>query len=227
MTEVTHPMNNEYLLDLMVRMAHHSTAIEGNSLTQGETKSVLVDQYIPRPMDLRELNEVLNYKDLLPYLLEHQEEEITLAGIQDVNQIIMKNIDDRGGHFKVVANAIIGADFTPTPPYMVPEELKKWTDDLSYRIAYCKTEEEKVQAIMELHLRFERIHPFADGNGRTGRALMIWSCLHNHLTPIVIEKEQRNRYINALNRNDTHELTALAQEIQAKEKERMKLFGND
>ncbi len=64
-------MNPEYMLDLMGRMAHHSTAIEGNSLTQGETKSVLIDQFIPRPMDLRELNEVLNYRKLLPYLEEH------------------------------------------------------------------------------------------------------------------------------------------------------------
>ncbi len=220
-------MNNDYLLDLMVRMAHHSTAIEGNSLTQGETKSVLIDQYIPRPMDLRELNEVLNYKDLLPYLLEHQEEDITLSGIKDINQIIMKNIDERGGHFKVVANAIIGADFTPTPPYMVPEELKKWTDDLSWRLQFAKSPEEKVLAIMDQHLRFEKIHPFADGNGRTGRALIIWSCLHHHLTPIVIEKEQRSRYINALNRNDVQGLTQLAKEIQIKEEERMKLFGNE
>ncbi len=217
-------MTNEYLQDLMVRMAHHSTAIEGNSLTQGETKSVLIDEYIPRPMDLRELNEVLNYKALLPYLLEHQAEDITLSGIKDINQIIMNNIDSRGGQFKVIANAIIGADFTPTPPYMVPEELKKWVDDLSWRLENAKSDEEKVFAIMDQHLRFERIHPFADGNGRTGRALIIWSCLHENLTPIVIEKEQRKVYINALNRSDAKGLLALAQEIQVKEKERMALF---
>ena len=46
---------------------------------------------------------------------------------------------------------------------------------------------------MSQHLRFERNHPFADGNGRTRRALMIWFCLHEGLGPIVIEKEQRER----------------------------------
>ena len=61
---------DDYLDDLMVRMAHHSTAIEGNSLTQGETKSVLIDTYIPRAMNVRELNEVLNYKRLMPVLIE-------------------------------------------------------------------------------------------------------------------------------------------------------------
>ena len=60
----------EYLSDLMVRMAHHSTAIEGNTLTQGETKSVLVDGYVPRAMDMRELNEVLNYKAFMTFLVE-------------------------------------------------------------------------------------------------------------------------------------------------------------
>lgn len=218
-------MTDEYLQDLMVRMAHHSTAIEGNSLTQGETKSVLIDEYIPRPMDLRELNEVLNYKALLPYLLEHQKEEITLSGIKDINEIIMTNIDSRGGQFKVIANAIIGADFTPTPPYMVPEELKKWVDDLSWRLENSSDEAGKIFSIMDQHLRFERIHPFADGNGRTGRALIIWSCLHEGLTPIIIEKEQRKAYINALNRSDTKGLFSLAKEIQVKEKERMALFS--
>lgn len=218
-------MTDEYLQDLMVRMAHHSTAIEGNSLTQGETKSVLIDEYIPRPMDLRELNEVLNYKALLPYLLEHQGEEITLSGIKDINEIIMNNIDSRGGQFKVIANAIIGADFTPTPPYMVPEELKKWVDDLSWRLENSADEDGKIFSIMDQHLRFERIHPFADGNGRTGRALIIWSCLHEGLTPIIIEKEQRKAYINALNRSDAKGLFSLAKEIQEKEKERMVLFS--
>ncbi len=218
-------MTDEYLQDLMVRMAHHSTAIEGNSLTQGETKSVLIDEYIPRPMDLRELNEVLNYKALLPYLLEHREEEITLSGIKDINEIIMNNIDSRGGQFKVIANAIIGADFTPTPPYMVPEELKKWVDDLSWRLENSTDEDGKIFAIMDQHLRFERIHPFADGNGRTGRALIIWSCLREGLTPIIIEKEQRKVYINALNRSDSKGLFSLAKKIQEKEKERIALFS--
>lgn len=219
-------MNPEYMLDLMVRMAHHSTAIEGNSLTQGETKSVLIDQFIPRPMDLRELNEVLNYRKLLPYLEEHQDEEISIEGIKEINRIIMENIDERGGQFKVTANAIIGADFIPTPPYLVQGELKKWVDDLAWRMENgAKNDADKVEIIMSQHLRFERIHPFADGNGRTGRALMIWSCLHEGLVPVVIEKEQRGRYINALNRNDTKELTAIALSIQEKESERMKLFS--
>ena len=81
-------LSTAYLDDLMVRMAYHSTAIEGNSLTQGETKSVLIDGYVPRAIDLRELNEVLNYKaftkEMVRFLQEGREvngefiKEITL-----------------------------------------------------------------------------------------------------------------------------------------------------
>lgn len=61
----------EYIDDLLVRMAHHSTAIEGNTLTQGETKSILLDNMIPRKMELREFYEVSNYKDYLLYLMDN------------------------------------------------------------------------------------------------------------------------------------------------------------
>lgn len=216
--------DKEYLEDLLIRMAHHSTAIEGNSLTQGETKSIILENYIPRPIDIREVNEVLNYKNLMPYLLEHQKENITISGIQNINRIIMTNIDDRGGKFKIVQNIIAGADFDTTLPFMVPEELKKWTDDLSWRLNKPGSADKKIEIIMDQHLRFERIHPFPDGNGRTGRALIVWSCLQQDLTPVIIEKEQRNEYIAALNRKDIKRLTLLAQQIQKKEIDRKAIF---
>ena len=136
-------MNEEYLQDLLVRMAHHSTAIEGNSLTQGETKSIILENYVPRAVDLREVNEVINYKKLLPYLLENQKNNIDIQGIKDINRIVLNNIDDRGGTFKVIQNIIGGADFETTKPYMVPEEIQKWKDDLSWRLDNAKKQSRK------------------------------------------------------------------------------------
>ncbi len=217
-------MNEEYLQDLLIRMAHHSTAIEGNSFTQGEVKSIIVLNYVPRAAALREVNEVLNYKKLMPWLSEHQKEDITIQGIKDINQILLTNIDSRGGHFKVIQNMITGADFETVHPYMVPEEIKKWTDDLSWRLKQAKTEREKVEIIMDQHIRFERIHPFSDGNGRTGRALIIWSCLQQGLMPVVIKKEQRKSYINALNKKDIKELTEMAVDLQTEERKRKFIF---
>ena len=112
--------SDDYLSDLMVRMAHHSTAIEGNTLTQGETKSVLVDGYVPRAMDMRELNEVLNYKAFMSYLVEHSASgtALSLSLIREVHALLCKDaIEGVPGQFKQRPNMIIGANFTPTPPY--------------------------------------------------------------------------------------------------------------
>lgn len=214
----------EYLEDLLVRMAHHSTAIEGNSLTLGDTRTIIVANRIPHAMEMREFYEVRNYKELQIFFEKKVDSPIEISDIQEINRILLRDIDSRGGRFKVIPNIVLGADFIPTPPYKVLEELKKWVDDLQWRMENTHSEKEKTLAIMDQHLRFEHIHPFADGNGRTGRALMIWSCLGNQIVPIVIEKEQREDYIRALNDKNIPTLLKMAEEIQAKEKERMEIF---
>lgn len=221
---VRHEMNETYLTDLLIRMAHHSTAIEGNTLTLYETKSVLLENYVPRAVNLREIYEVRNYRELMPYLTEH-EEAVSISTVRDLHAILLRDIDDRRGQFKQSQNMILGADFIPTAPYLVPSELKNWADTLEYRLARAETAEEKTEAIMEQHMRFERIHPFPDGNGRTGRALIVYSCLRQGLPPIVIEREQRTEYMNALHTRDVAALTALALRLEAAEAERMKAFG--
>lgn len=213
-----------YLLDLMVRMAHHSTAIEGNTLTQGDTKTILIDQIVPQTTSLRELFEVLNYKRLMPFLEDQADRPITLSTIQSIHSILMDQIDDRAGKFKTQRNIILGASFIPTEPYLVPSELKNWADTLQYRLDNAKTDHDKVFSIMEQHVRFEHIHPFPDGNGRTGRALIVYSCFQQKLTPIVIEKEQRKKYIELMNNRDVDGLTQMAEALQAKELERFHFF---
>lgn len=213
-----------YLMDLMVRMAHHSTAIEGNTLTLGDTRTILINGIVPKTTKLRELYEVINYKKLLPFLLENGHQDISITSIHEINKILMENIDKRGGHFKEVENMIVGASFVPTHPSLVPSALHQWCENLSWRLEHSSTDEEKISAIMDHHIQFEKIHPFADGNGRTGRALIIMSCIHEELIPIIIEKEQRDEYIALLNNEDREGLTALALEIQKKEKKHFRSY---
>ena len=69
---IINKMTDEYISDLLVRAAHHSTAIEGNTLTQGDTISILIHNYIPREMNEREYYEVKNYKKAFDFLLNSE-----------------------------------------------------------------------------------------------------------------------------------------------------------
>ena len=218
----------EYLSDLMVRMAHHSTAIEGNTLTQGETKSVLVDGYVPRAIDMRELNEVLNYKAFMTFLVEHSTSgtPLSLSLIREVHAILCKDaIESMPGQFKQRPNMIIGAAFTPTPPYLVPSALTDWISNLAAQMDAAVSDSDKVLAICRQHIAFEHIHPFPDGNGRVGRALMVYSCFLDEITPIVIPVDRRKEYINYLNTEDLQGFAAFAEELQADERNRIEMFA--
>ena len=86
--------------------------------------------------------------------------------------------------------------------------------------------EEKIEVIMDQHLRFERIHPFSDGNGRTGRALIVHSCLQQGIAPIIINKEDRQEYMNLLSELDVKGLTNMGIQLSKEENSRMKIINN-
>ena len=215
----------EYMEDILVRMAHHSTAIEGNTLTQAETISILIHNFIPRDMSEREYYEVKNYRKAFNTLLE-ADRKITTELIKKYNKDIMENLHDLNGKFKTTQNLILGAEFEPTKPYLVPFEIEDWCNNLSYRLDNAKTNEEKVEIIMDQHIKFEKIHPFNDGNGRTGRLLIIHSCIKEGLEPIIIPKEEKGKYINLLASENLKELTKWALQLQEKERDRIEKFSN-
>ena len=215
----------EYMEDILVRMAHHSTAIEGNTLTQAETISILIHNFIPRDMSEREYYEVKNYRKAFNTLLE-ADRKITTELIKKYNKYIMENLHDLNGKFKTTQNLILGAEFEPTKPYLVPFEIEDCCNNLSYRLDNAKTNEEKVEIIMDQHIKFEKIHPFNDGNGRTGRLLIIHSCLKEDLEPIIIPKEEKGKYINLLACENLKELTKWALLLQEKERDRIEKFSN-
>ena len=215
----------EYMEDMLVRIAHHSTAIEGNTLTQAETISILIHNFIPRDMSEREYYEVKNYRKAFNTLLE-ADRKITTELIKKYNKYIMENLHDLNGKFKTTQNLILGAEFEPTKPYLVPFEIEDWCNNLSYRLENTKTNEEKVEIIMDQHIKFEKIHPFNDGNGRTGRLLIIHSCLKEDLEPIIILKGEKGKYINLLASENLKELTKWALQLQEKERDRIEKFSN-
>ncbi|PAF46610.1 cell filamentation protein Fic [Helicobacter sp. 12S02232-10] len=218
--------NDDYILDLCIRMAHHSTAIEGNKLTQAQTASIILNNYIPQAMNEREFYEVRNYKVLMPFLMQCLQDKKPLEQklICEFHGIVMENLLYNKGQFKKTQNMIVGAEFETTQPYQTPVAIYEWCKNLYFKFDNATNEDEKLKAILESHIHFERIHPFSDGNGRVGRLLMIYSCLEQSILPIVIPIDQKDRYISILQNLDIADFIDLAKDLQENEKERMMSF---
>ena len=219
-------INYEYFLDLSVRMTHHSNAIEGNTLTLNETATIILDSTIPGSKSVREVFEVLNHKRAIDYMLNElaNDQNLDIYVIKNINKEILDRLNDNAGNFKNSSNAIIGADFQTSTPSQVPILTKNWIENLNDRLELCKTDDEKLLEILSSHIEFERIHPFIDGNGRTGRLIMLYLCFQENISPFVIEKNDRALYMNYLREQNADIIFDKVKELQEFEKKRMEQF---
>ncbi|RDU74466.1 cell filamentation protein Fic [Helicobacter anseris] len=222
--------NENYLKDLTIRMAHHSTAIEGNTLTQDQTASIILDGFIPSHTNEREFFEVRNYRFVIPKILEFYQQnlqnnqKLNTNQIKELHSIVMDNLIENKGQFKVIPNLIVGANFETSKPYLVPTHLQEMLNNLDYQINSAKDDDQKLEAILQSHFHFEKIHPFNDGNGRVGRLIMFYFCIENNITPFVIQKEQKSLYISILRESNLTEFKKLAKDLQEIELNRLQIF---
>ena len=219
-------INYEYFLDLSVRKTYHSNAIEGNTLTLNETATIILDSTIPGSKSVREVFEVLNHKKAIDYMISElkNEKKLDIYMIKKINKEILDRLNDNAGNFKNSSNAIIGADFVTSTPSQAPILTKNWIENLNYRLELCKNDDEKLLEILNSHIEFERIHPFSDGNGRTGRLIMMYLCFQEKIAPFVIEKEDRALYMSYLREQNVDIIFKKVKELQKFERKRMEKF---
>ena len=219
-------INYEYFLDLSVRMTHHSNAIEGNTLTLNETATIILDSTIPGSKSVREVFEVLNHKRAIDYMLTElaNDQKLDIYVIKNINKEILDRLNDNAGNFKNSSNAIIGANFETSTPSQTLILTKNWIENLNYRLELCKNTDEKLLEILNSHVEFERIHPFSDGNGRTGRLIMLYLCFQEKVSPFVIEKSDRALYMTYLREQNVDIIFERIKELQEFEENRLKQF---
>jgi len=156
--------------DTRTRNVHASTAIEGNPLTLEQVRE-LEEGREPAASDIRSRREVLNYFAGLRYIEKHANQRVIRhEDLFKLHQILAGAVMDQGeaGRYRTIAVRI--GRFVPPPPADVSGlmfELLDWWNHRSRPFS-------PVLSSAILHYRFEAIHPFADGNGRTGRALALW-----------------------------------------------------
>ena len=176
MNNIAEKMTNEYIDDLLVRAAHHSTAIEGNTLTLGDTISILIHNYIPKGMTEREYYEVKNYKKAFELLLK-ADRVISTDLIKNYHRYIMENLREDNGEFKKIQNIILGSVIETTKPYLVPTVIEDWCQNLEYRLNNAKTDEEKIEAkkLLDSYKEFKIVVPSKSEEKRLGREFEIVS----------------------------------------------------
>ena len=218
----------EYIDDLLVRIAYHSSAIEGNTISLADTVTILLHETIPGKVSKREFYEIENHKQALEYVINQLEnnEPLSLNIVRGIHEQLMDHLNFDRGMWKTHDNVIVGADFNTASAHDVPYLMKQWVDNLNYRLEQSKTDEEKIKHILEMHIDFERIHPFSDGNGRTGRLLIIYSLLEHDISPIIIPVDLKSYYIRFLAKKDSEGLYNLLYPIILEESKRIKAFEN-
>ena len=222
--------SKEYLDDILVRMAHHSSAIEGNTITLAETISIILHNQVSsnRSLDLREVYEIKNHEQAFHYVLEAlaHNEPLQLHTVKEIHSLLMDRLQYDRGQFKSVENAIVGADFMTASVQETPLLMQQWVDNLNYRLDNATSSKEKWSIIAEAHIDFERIHPFADGNGRTGRMVMNYSLLQHDFEPLIINSNDKATYLRLLSEQDVTQFTLFMEKMLAEEQERHRRFQN-
>lgn len=220
----------DYLDDILVRLAHHSAGIEGNTISLPATVSIILNGTLPisSGATVREFFEIENHKQAFSNMLDHLENNDTLSVsiIKEIHADLTDRLQYDKGQFKKNENLIIGAEFQTASPSETPFLVQQLVDNLDYRLENATTEEEKLESVLDTHIQFERIHPFSDGNGRTGRMLMNYSLLQEGFPPLIIEKETKATYVELLAKQDVSGFLSFAKEILEKEQKRMQSFQN-
>lgn len=189
-----------YVQAFELEYTHNSTAIEGNTLTLLETKVVLEEGLSVGGKKLREIYEVINHNKAYQHVKACIAQSLPLDEtiIKDIHAILMENIMV-GGIYRNVEVYISGASHTPPAPNEMYHQVKNFYADLPEKDAA-----NAIELAAWTHAEFVRIHPFADGNGRTSRLIMNYQLMAHGFLPISIAKEARLDYFNALEAYAVH-----------------------
>lgn len=221
--------SRDYMDDLLIRMAFHSCAIEGNTISLPQVGVIFLERMLPSGgKSVREFYEVENHKRAFEYIgsLLVAGQPLTLAEVKEIHSLLTDRLQHDRGQIKSQQNAIRGAEFKIASPLESPQLMEQWVDNTNYRLDLAVDENDYLEVLADTHIQFERIHPFSDGNGRTGRMVLLYLSMRYLEAPVVIRKEWRGRYMEFLGAQDVSGLVSLFKESITFERERIKEFGN-
>ncbi len=189
--------------NFLIEFAYNTTSIEGNTITLKEAEKLLQENLTPKERSPREIFDLQNTEKVFFYLIENKP-EITPDLLITIHDMLMGNIDNRKG-YRTHDIRVFRSHFNATPGRYVNTDMNllfKWYEN------YKKKLHPFVLASL-FHQKLEKIHPFYDGNGRTGRMMMNYILIHHRYPPLIIQKRNRSEYLQALSKADRSNLNGV------------------
>lgn len=184
-----------------IKFTYNTNRIEGSKLTEEETRFIFETNTLlgdKESQNIDDIVETANHFYLFDYMLGGIELSLSESSIKEFHKILKQGTEDsrknwfKVGEYKSLPNEVGGkATSNPKDVAKDMEKLLKW---------YNSLENIEINDIIEFHYRFEKIHPFQDGNGRVGRIIMFKECLRNNIMPFIIEDNFKAFYYRGLSR---------------------------
>lgn len=178
--------------EFVVEYTYNSNAIEGNTLTLRETDLVLRGLTIDQK-PLKDHMEAVGHKDAFYFVqdLVKEQEPLSESVIKQIHYLVLADKKEDRGVYRRVPVRIMGAKHEPVQPYLIQPKMERLLED------YRNNTEHIITKLARFHIEFEGIHPFIDGNGRTGRLLVNLELMKAGYPPIDIKFKDRVAYYNA------------------------------
>lgn len=210
-------MKNKYMEFLAFRMVHFYLLAKEPNPTQPPSKEEF-DAYNIEFGKRRELQ-----KEMILFILKSLDKDLCEKLIHGLHRIAKKHEPEvEKGEYKKAENFvfnIFGEYDTTAQPEEVPDLMNAWINKQNELIEKEMTEDEFIKSICQAVIEFFEIHPYRNGNGNVGRALMLFLSLKKGLYPIVIPKQQRERYANCVAKRDVEDFSKMIKENLEKEEQ--------
>ena len=189
-----------------ITFAYNTNHIEGSKLTEDQTRYIYETNTLLAEKDtitdLDDVIETANHFKLVDYMLEIADKKLTEKMIKEFHKILKEGTSDSRkdwfivGDYKKLPNEVGG--LKTTEPKNVEKDMKKLLE------WYESLKQKTINEIIEFHAKFEKIHPFQDGNGRVGRIIAFKECLKNNIVPFIILDKDKLFYYRGLNQYQTN-----------------------
>ena len=187
-----------------IELTYNSNHIEGSSLTYEQTRYIFETNTIgveDGSLNVDDVIETANHFRIVSLIIDNAKSTLTQEFIKKLHLLLKNGTSDSRkdwfavGGYKKLPNEVGGMH--TTPPEEVSGKMKELLDE------YNAKEEKSLDDVLDFHVKFEKIHPFQDGNGRVGRLIMFKECLKYNIIPFIIEDDLKMFYYRGLTEWET------------------------